>query len=331
MSGVNIDQFVLDSKKREFLWNFNRRHKLAYLLNRIQWYMYPKLHYVPDFPIHVDFETSSICNMKCPMCFRPHRSDHNDGIMDFDIFCKGIDECAKNNLYSIRVSWRGEPTMHPQLTEMIRYAKKAGIKEVSFLTNGLRMEGKYAEDMVRSGLDYLSISIDGLYDDYNEIRKPAKFEETIERIRNLKYLRDNIGGGFPLIKVNTIWTKIKDRIEEYYNIFSPLVDIISFNPDYDYSETGCPVPEEYVCQYPYQRMTVKWSGEVPMCISDWDCEIKLGDLKTSSLKEIWHSSQMNRIRKDHLAWNSRNYRPCRKCHRPVTEQIGNQRQVKSEK
>jgi wyosine [tRNA(Phe)-imidazoG37] synthetase (radical SAM superfamily) len=56
--------------------------------------------------------------------------------MDFELYKKGIDECAENELYSIRLSWRGESTLNPKLVDMIAYAKKRGIKEVSFITNG---------------------------------------------------------------------------------------------------------------------------------------------------------------------------------------------------
>lgn len=324
---INIDQFVMDTKKREWYWNYKRRHKIAYFINRLEWYVYPILRYVPKFPIHVDFETSALCNMRCPMCFRPHRIDKNDGLMNFDLYKKAIDECSRMRLYSIRLSWRGESTIHPKLIEMIRYAKDKGIKEVSFLTNALKIEGKYAEELVKSGVDYLSISVDGLYEDYDNIRKPAKFEDTIERIRNLRKLRDAVGNGYPLLKVNTIWDKVKERSAEYYSVFSPFVDIISFNPDYDYSETHVEIDQNHICQYTYQRLTVKWNGDVPMCISDWDSEVVLGNLKTDTLYEIWHGEKLSEIRRLHKQGRIRELPPCRKCHRPVTVQVGNQRDM----
>ncbi|MCD4729539.1 MAG: radical SAM protein [Bacteroidales bacterium] len=326
MTKVNVDQFVLGSRKKEFLWNFKRRHPFSYLKNRFQWYFYPKIKYVPHFPIHIDYEASSLCNMKCPMCFRPYRADKNDGNMDFDLFCKSIDECAQNGLYSIRLSWRGEPTVNPKFIEMVRYAKSAGIREVSTLTNGLKIQGKYTENLVRAGIDYISVSIDGLYDDYNHIRKPAKFEETVERLKEIRCLRDSIGDGFPRLKVNTIWSQVKHRAKEYYNIFSPIVDIISFNPDYDYSEkSGTPVPKDHICQYLFQRLSVKWNGDVPLCISDWDSKVLLGNISDKSLKDIWHSAILKQVRKDQLNENIRKYTPCQTCHRPVTEQVGNKR------
>lgn len=325
MTKVNVDQFVLGSRKKELMWNLRRRHPLAYALNRLQWYLYPKLNHVSAFPVHVDFETSSLCNMRCPMCFRPHRADKNDGNMDFDLYCKAIDECVRHNLYSIRLSWRGEPTMNPKFIEMVRYAKQAGIKEVSALSNGLLLEGDYARQLVEAGIDYLSLSIDGLYEEYDRIRKPAKFQETVERIRQLRKLRKSHGNGFPRIKVNTIWSQVQDRAEEYYDIFDPLADIISFNPDYDYSEEACAVPASHCCQYPFQRLSVKWNGDVPMCISDWDSEFVLGNIKECSLQSIWQGETLQQIRNDHMSGGVQKYVPCRKCHRPVTTQVGNKR------
>ena len=45
------------------------------------------------------------------------------GYMEFDLFKKIIDECGRNGVFSIRISFRGEPLLHPQAFEMIEYAK----------------------------------------------------------------------------------------------------------------------------------------------------------------------------------------------------------------
>jgi radical SAM protein with 4Fe4S-binding SPASM domain len=325
---INVDQFVLDSKKSEWLWFWKRQHRFSYWKNRLEWYLYPKLYHVAKFPLHVDFEVSSLCNMDCPMCFRPHRRNQNDGLMDLNIFKKGIDECVKYNLYSIRLSWRGEPTTHPNLLDMVAYAKKRGVKEVSFLSNGLVIDEEYAKKLTQMRVDYISFSIDGLYEDYERIRKPATFEGILKSLKSLKEMRDSIGEGYPRIKVNTIWTKVKDQLDEYYKIFEPLADIISFNPDYDYTQETSKIAPNHICQYPWQRLTVKWNGDVPMCISDWDSEVILGNITKSTIFEIWNGDKMNQIRQDQQNHRIRNYAPCHKCHRPVTEQIGNIRPTK---
>lgn len=181
--------------------------------------------------------------------------------------------------------------------------------------------------MVLAGLDYVSVSIDGINEQYEKIRKPAKFDETVERIRELKELRDKFGGGYPRIKVNTIWSAVKDDIKEFKKIFGAITDIISFNPDYDYSEKEIRHDPEFICQYPWERITIMWDGMVPMCISDWQGDLIIGNVNEQSIKEIWRGEKMQDIRRRHLERNRLSLLPCKQCHRPVTEQIGNVRET----
>ena len=115
--------------------------------------------------------------------------DHFKGIMKMDLYKKIIDEASENNVYSIKLSWRGEPLLNPNLVEMIDTQKK-GIKDVAFLTNAELLTEKKSKELVESGLDWISISADGTDEIYNKIRFPAKFEETIEKIKYLKRLRN---------------------------------------------------------------------------------------------------------------------------------------------
>ncbi|MBN2483451.1 MAG: radical SAM protein [Candidatus Omnitrophica bacterium] len=325
---VNVDQFALDTRMRGFWWQWKRRYPFSFMRNRIEWYAYPQFKVVPRFPLHVDFEISSLCNLQCPMCYRPHRTDSNDGFMDLNAYKQGVDECAKFDLYSIRLSWRGEPTMHSDLVEMVRYAKEKGIKEVSFITNGFKLDEKLSHDLVTAGIDYFSVSIDGVGEKYNEIRYPSRFDEMVKRLKNMRELRDTIGGGYPRIRINSIWSAIKDTKQDYYNTFSPIVDFITVNPDYDHSLKDTGIDPDHVCQYLYQRLTVMWDGTVPLCICDKSKEVVLGKLGIDSLYDIWHSSLLNKMRDLQKQGRIREIVPCTKCQRSLTAQIGNQRDVK---
>lgn len=325
MVRVNVDQFALDTKFRKWKWDIVRQHPLSFLKNRIQWYMYPNLKHVSNFPIHIDFEISSICNLKCPMCYRPHRSDKNDGVMDFKIYKKAIDECACHKLYSIRLSWRGEPTLNPHVVEMVDYAKRKGVREVSFITNGVKLEGNMAEGLVKAKLDYFSVSIDGTYGKYEEIRYPSKFDEIVSKLRKMRKLRDSIGKGFPRIRINSIWSAIKDNPREYFDIFNPIADYITINPDYDHSEKDTQIDPNHICQYLYQRMTVMWDGTVPLCICDKSKEVVLGNIANDSLYDMWHGETMNEMRKRQINGKIKTITPCTKCQRSITKQIGDQK------
>jgi len=325
---VNVDQFALDTGWRSFMWQLKRRYPLAFLKNRIEWYLYPFLKLVPRFPLHVDFEISSICNLRCPMCYRPHRTTNDDGFMDFEIFKQGIDECARYGLYSIRLSWRGEPTLHPDIDKMIAYAKEKRIKEVSFISNGVKINEQMSCKLVKAGLDYFSVSIDGVGEKYEQIRYPSRFDETVERLQTMRKLRDTVGSGYPRIRINSIWSAVKDNKQEYYDIFSPIVDFITINPDYDHSLKHAEIDSNHICQYLYQRLTIMWDGTVPLCICDKSKEVVLGKLGEDSLYDIWHSEKLDKMRQLQLSGKIKDIPPCVKCQRSITIQIGNQRDVK---
>lgn len=326
---INHHQFSLDSHDRERAWEETRRYFKDYCVNRYQWFNYPAWHYVAPFPLHVDFEASFRCNLNCPMCFRPHIDRKNYGDMDFKLYKKGIDECAKHRLYSIRLSWRGESTLNKNLVSMIRYAKEKGIKEVSFITNGYLLEGSLARDLVRSGLDYLTVSVDGMASDYGRLRSPSTFSGITRKIRDFYRLKNRIGRGFPLLKVQTIWTYIKDDPAAFYGHFKNITDKINFDPEHDYSLRKVPQDAKFVCQYPWQRITITWNGEMPFCISDWNIANRIGDLKKQSILSVWLGKGMELGRRKHLSGKRLTMPCCRRCHRPSTEQLGNKPEGKT--
>ncbi|MCX5816456.1 MAG: radical SAM protein [Proteobacteria bacterium] len=319
---INHHQFSLDSFDRERLWEERRRFFKDYCVNRYQWFSYPKWHYVAPFPLHVDFEASFRCNLNCPMCFRPYINSKNYGDMDFELYKKGIDECAENELYSIRLSWRGESTLNPKLVDMIAYAKKRGIKEVSFITNGRLLEGELAEGLIRAGLDYLTVSVDGLEIHYDRLRAPSTFKSITEKLQAFYNLKNLVGNGLPLMKIQAIWSYIKDDPEAYYYHFKDFTDKINFDPENDYSLREVPQDHEFICQYPWQRITVTWNGEIPLCISDWNLHTKIGDLNNQTIKEIWLGEPMEKYRAIQLDRKRMTIPCCKMCHRPSIEQLG---------
>jgi len=319
---INHHQFSLDSYERERLWEEKRRHFKDYCVNRYMWYNYPKWHYVAPFPLHVDFEASFRCDLSCPMCFRPHIDKKNYGDMDFDLFKKGIDECVENELYSIRLSWRGESTLNPCIVDMVDYAKTKGIKEVSLITNGRLLEGDLSKGLIEAGLDYLTVSVDGLEEDYNRLRKPNTFLDITQKIRNFNLLKNEINDGFPLLKIQAIWTYLKKNPVSYYNIFKDITDKINFDPENDYTLREVPQDHDFICQYPWQRITITWNGEIPLCISDWNMYTKIGDLNNQTIKEVWLGEDMEYFRKMQLEKSRMRIKCCQRCHRPSTVQLG---------
>jgi len=128
---INKGQFIFSKWDGiKFSYKRGKGYLFRYLLNRFRWYYYPRLHYISRFPDHVDIEISSACNMRCPMCYtitEEFKKRVSRQFMSFELFKKIIDECTKYNVFSIRISLRGEPFIHPDVIKMIKYAHDKGI------------------------------------------------------------------------------------------------------------------------------------------------------------------------------------------------------------
>lgn len=314
---INEHQFAYDTKWRQFWFVVNQGNLFKYLWNRYEWYYYPmKFKVKPAFPLHVDFELSSACNLRCNMCYTItdyFKEMVKKSFMDIELFKKGIDECAAAGVYSIRLSWRGEPSLHPKFLEAVHYAKVVKkIPNVSFLTNGVNLEGAVAEAMIDDGVDYISVSFDGTGDIYNSIRKPSIYEEALERLRKFRELRAKKGKKKPVIRVTSIWPAIAQDIERFKRDLVPVTDKIVCNPYIDFHEGPKPDPN-FVCQYPWQRLTVSSNGSIVNCSGDncerWD----FGNLKNTTLTEAWHSPKMKELREAHMTGKRMEIPSCAVC------------------
>ena len=304
---INKDQVSLGRwENLKFFFTRGSGHLTAFFINRIRWHLYPRLHLVTKFPPHLDIETSSLCNMQCPMCFTTtdkFQGNTPKGLMSLSLFKKIIDESKKYNLYSIRISHRGEPFIHPEVIQCISLAKRSGIKEVSSLSNILDLTPELFEKVMQAGLDWLTISFDGSGDTYERIRRPAKFQEAYQKIKDYKKIKDRKRSLRPVIKIQSIWPAVKDDPQRYLDLFKPYVDAIAFNPLIDYLHKDDPEKIEYWenfdCPTPYQRLTILFNGLVPYCHNDEFNTFIIGDVNKERVYDIWHSRFMSEVRTVH--------------------------------
>jgi MoaA/NifB/PqqE/SkfB family radical SAM enzyme len=83
----------------------------------------------------------------------------------------------------------GEPTIRPDLVDLIRLAKQLGFVNVSIITNGLKIASpRYANDLVNAGANDFLFSIHGptseIHDHHTAI--PGSFMRILEAVRNIQ-------------------------------------------------------------------------------------------------------------------------------------------------
>ena len=322
---INKGQFTLETAARISSFEEYRGSGVAeaYKENRQYWEEHPRRQYVSDYPLHVDIELASICNLQCPMCYTissEFKEKVNATRMNYDLFCKIVDQCAEREVYSIRLSLRGESFLHKNILDCVRYAKKKGIKEVSTLTNGLRLDEDMFKELMHAGIDWITISFDGLGETYEKIRRPAKYERAVEKIKNYCRIKQEAGRVKPLIKIQSILPAIADDPQAFYDVFAPISDMVSANPLIDFHQDVSHLPkiENFVCPQIYQRLVIGADGLCMMCANDENNTIVVGNANNQSLFEIWHGERMTEIREIHrLHQGCNKLKPCANCYLPL--------------
>ncbi len=331
---INKGNYSFEIKEREELFHKHKGEGWSkeYKQYRVNWEEYPKKQFVSKYPLLVDIELASVFNLKCPMCYTisdEFKQKVNAKLMDFDLFKKIVDEIA-DDVPAIRLSLRGESTLHPKFIECIQYAKDKGIKEISFLTNGSKLDRENFIKMMGAGTSWITISFDGLGEEYEKIRKPLKYDEMLEKIKAIKEIKKEFGVNKPVIKIQGIWPSIRVNPEEFYNTLAPYVDSVAFNPLIDFHKN----PDDKVfidgfyCPMIYQRLVIGADGLVMMCSNDEENIHTIGDINKQSVYDIWHGEELNKVRELHKKTNGyKELEVCRNCYLPVETEDGERAMV----
>lgn len=303
---------------------------------RENWIKFPKEQIVNEYPLLLDLELASVCNLKCPMCYtitEEFKNKVNSKFMEFKLFKKIIDE-IEGKVPAIRLSLRGESTLHPKFVECIKYAKEKGIKEISTLTNGSKLKLEYFKKIVEAGIDWITVSVDGLDSEYEKIRKPLKFDEILKIITDISSYKKENNLHKPVIKIQSLWPAIKENPSKFYNTFEPITDLIAFNPLIDYlqKDSNIVYVENFLCPQLYQRLVVGADGLVMLCSNDEENDYIVGNANTESILSIWHGKALNRVREMHKQKNGfKNLDICKKCYLPRATEANESSEVNGRK
>lgn len=269
----------------------------------------------PRLPEIVQIESTNICNAKCVFCPRDemHR---RQGVMSFDLFRKITDECAALRITHLRVHNYGEPFLDRHLTEKVRYAKQKGIPEVGMISNGSLITDKIARGMIEAGLDAINISVDaGGKDVFDSTRLGLNYDKVIANVERLVRIRGELGKRRPKLILSFVRQNNSADEQAFIEHWRQIADKIHITELHNWAGTlNHESDVTYPCYRPWLTFTVLWDGRVSLCCADFDGHTILGDLRTSSIQEIWNNEAYRRVRREHLESGGPDI--CRACDLP---------------
>lgn len=313
---------------------------------RKAWMTRTERHEHGEFPLSLNIEVTRKCNLACTFCWHRELDEDLKIDMTMEQFKAVVDEASKYSLPAINLNGLGEPMMNPNLPEMIRYCKDAGIQEVMFHTNATIMNEKIAEDLIESGLDIIIFSLDSPdKDTYEAMRVNAKFDAVQRNVETFLSAKKSKGTVKPFVRVTMVLTeKTAEQVPTFVDRWSGKVDSItvqdllfaansdvgSDDPDKfkgsensrlsisakelkDYEDmTGT----SFICPYLFQSLKVHPSGSISSCSPQEAPNV--GSI-SDGLHAIWHGERMNSLRKKHLEGNWRDVPECNRCDIPYME------------
>lgn len=298
------------------------------------------------FLLYVD--PSSACNFKCEFCPTGHLdlvrgSHYKRRVLPLDLFAKFISDLADFDtpIRVLRMNKIGEPLLNRHLPEMIRLAKQCGrIDKIDLATNAALFTRPLMQAVVDAGLDRLNISLEGITRE--QYRKHAKVDIDFEAlVDSIKWLYAHRGSCEITIKAPEDYLTDAEK-DLFYSTFGDHCDRIFLEklspiwPEFDMEsrmenfklpenvgQYGQRIDEKLVCTYIFYAMAINADGTVSACCPDWDQKLVVGDLRKNTLKEIWNSDAMHRLRILHLSGKRRDNPVCRNCGHIAHSQIDN--------
>lgn len=279
-----------------------------------------------DFPNRITVELTNDCNVSCTFCNR-QKISMDIGYMDEKLFVKIVDEMATHLPIKMVPFFRGEPLMHPQIIDFIKYAKKRGIGPIQLASNALLLDEKMQDDLIEAGIDYISFSLDTLD---NEIYKCSRqlgdleiSSKNVESMGRKCKERKRKGLQAPILQVSTI--NIDEYIpgqKSFIDKWTQYVDVVRVYEQHD--EKGRLVNPEIQkrldvfsdrmpCRKVFTDMIIYWDGRLALCNYDWDEKREVGNVSQMSLQEAWNSKMYEEIRQMHLK-STFDESICKDCH-----------------
>ena len=111
------------------------------------------------FPVGMLAELTHRCPLQCPYCSNPAKLLKAKAELSTEQWLRAFDEAASLGVLQVHLSG-GEPTLRPDLADMIRFLQAKGVY-TNLITTGVTLPDKKLESLAVAGLQHLQLSVQG--------------------------------------------------------------------------------------------------------------------------------------------------------------------------
>jgi radical SAM protein with 4Fe4S-binding SPASM domain len=283
-------------------------------------------------PVSVSMELTNCCNLHCPECSSGSgRMQREQGFMNIELFKKAIKELSPY-LYNTNMYFQGEPMLHPLFFSFLANTLNT---YTTVSTNGHFLSEGNSEKIVKSGLNKLIISLDGIdQNTYSSYRINGNVNTVIDGIKNITGAKKRFNSSLR-IEIQCLVNKLNEaqipQIRDLARLVKAKLKLKSMQVT-DSKDIASWLPlngrfrrykiknGEYIsksslpdrCARLWFNPVITWDGKVIPCCFDKDAQYIMGDLNLDSFRDIWDGPKYRIFRKSILSGRSM-IEICRNC------------------
>lgn len=280
-----------------------------------------------EFPLMVVLSLTYVCNAGCPHC--PYtksdiRKTYEDArFMPPEVFRKIADECGKFRSY-MRISGGGEPLLHPEILDLIEYAKRVGAR-IGLITNGSLMTDRTASRLLAAGTDVIEVSVDAADPDtYSKLRVGLNFKKLLKQVTNAVKIRNELRSDTKIVVSVVNQKSVQEKLEDAVRFWKAIADSVivrkyltwGIGDESDSADTTPYIPDRRIpCPFPFERLNVDTRGDVTFCgydIVGETCSV-FGNVMEHSIQTVWQGAKFHEWRELLLAGKYEEIDICSKC------------------
>lgn len=287
-----------------------------------------------EMPYLIQIFPCYACNFHCQYCIHALPEAQRGVIsdkrfMDMSVYRRLIDDLFTHGktVKMLRFAGIGEPLLHPQIAEMVEYARQKQVAQnIDIVTNGSLLTKELSDQLLDAGLTTLRVSVEGLSaEEY--LQNAGAHIDWEKFIAQLEYF-------YCHCKTTKVYVKIIDymlkgdaeREKLFYRIFAPISHMTAVEhltptiQEIDYNEfcgeMGFSLTQDgekkqniQICPQPFYMIQYNPNGSFTPC-----CSMKLPLVlsgENTTLSEVWNGEDLTRFRLSFL--QNKRESVCRQC------------------